>query len=240
MVSVGSGGGAAANWRTVRLQGDGTLVVEFATLGVPDAEVSAGRLGASVAREAWTLLQGDAFGRLGCEPGNMTDEVEFRAAGRTQRACAPMGSGSPEFRRIHDEIARLIAMPAAGVHAPPPPIPPLPALLILEVQRASGRVRVAREGSSLPTALAAGAQRVADALIEPPWHAVFESRFYSGASIEDRDGVLVPGAPFACGKDVSVRVTTGADGSWETRQRCVEGDAAITALADAITLAASR
>jgi hypothetical protein len=239
-VSIGSGGGITGGWRIVRLRPDSSLFVEFRTAGHLEAEVAAGRLDDAPRREAWTLLQATTLSALGCEPGNMTEEVEMRAGGVTQRACAPMGGGSPEFRRVHDALERLIAAPAASVQPPPPPLPALPVVLCLEVKDASGRSRAARLDSPLPPKLAENARRLADADMVILWRAVFDAGFYSGASIEERDGVPLPGAPYSCGADVSVRVTSGTDATWETRQRCVEGDAQMAALADAIVRATRR
>jgi len=236
-VAVGSGGGFAGTWRTVRMREDGTLVVEFSTTGRSDAEVPAGRLDEAARRAAWDLVK-DGIGALGCEPGNMTDRVETRIAGVEQRACAPMDQGSARFRKLHDELERIIATPAAGVQPPPPPLPPLPLVLVVEASREATRHRVARVGPTLPAPLDQDTHRLDDEAIDPIWRAIFSSRFYSGASIEERDGVALPGAPFPCGKDMSVRVTSGDGATWETRQRCAEGDAEILALADLVIRAA--
>ena len=239
-VALGSGGGITGGWRIVRLHADGHLAVEFSTAGHRDSEVEAGRLAEVERRELWTLLGASNFGALGCIPGNMTDDMELRANGVTQRACAPMGEGSAEFRRIRGELERLIGLPTAGVQPPPPPLPPLPLLLCFEVQRGSQRYRIARGGAPLPSELAQDARVMADADLDAPWQAVFRSRFYSGASIESRDGAMLPGAPYSCGADRSVRITVGTESTRETRQRCVEGDAEVGALADLIVAAATR
>lgn len=237
--AIGGGGGFAGAWRTVRLRADGTLVVLFTEMGRVTAEVPAGILDPARRSEAWTLLGDAKLGALGCVPGNMTEDIEFRADGVTARACAPMGQGSPEFRRIHDALARLIEAPAAGVQPPPPPLPPLPWQLCLEVVSEAGRFRVVRPGARLPPEFEEGARALPDADMLPLWEALFSAQFYSGASIEQRDGVPLPGAPYSCGTDLCVRVTSGTGQTDETRSRCVEGDAAIAALADAITRAAA-
>jgi hypothetical protein len=217
----------------------GLRVVEFSTAGRRDAEVPAGRLDDAVRRKAWALMTG-GISALGCEPGNMTEQVEVRIDGVTQRGCAPMGGGSAEFRRFYDEVARLVGAPAANVQPPSPPLPPLPGVLAIEVERGAARSRLARADSRLPPTLEQDAHRVADAELEPIWRAILASRFHSGASIEMRDGVALPAAPYSCGTDVSVRVTSGDGEGWDTRQRCAEGNAPIVALADAVISAASR
>jgi hypothetical protein len=237
-VSIGSGGGVVGTWRTTRLRPDGSLVVEFSTAGHVDSEVPAGRLDEARRREAWTLLKAANLGTLGCEPGNMTEEIELRADGALLRACAPMGQGSPEFRRIHGEIERLIGAPAAGVGPPPPPLPPMPPVLVIEVDNTAGSFRVARAGGPLPKVLAQGAIRVPDETMQPLWEMLLSGKFYSGASIEQTNGTPLPGAPYGCWADTAVRVTTGDGSAWETRHRCVEGDEAIRALADAVVRAA--
>lgn len=239
-VALGRGGGITGGWRVARLHADGHLAVEFSTVGHRDSEVEAGRLADAQRGELWTLLEASDFGALGCTPGNMTEDMELRANGMTQRACAPMGGGSADFRRIRGELERLIGTPTAEVRPPPPPLPPLPFLLYFEVQRGSQRYRIARGAAPLPPELAEDARLISDADLDAPWRAVFGSHFYSGASVELRDGVPLPGAPYSCGADTSVRITVGTESTRETRQRCVEGDAQVSALADLIVAAATR
>lgn len=229
-IAVGNGGGIAGAYRNVRVKPDGRLVVEFRRMGQVD-EVAAGVLDEAVRREAWLLLSAADLEALGCVPGNMTDMVEMTVSGRTLRACAPMDQGTPEFRRVFGEMERLIGTRAAGTRPPPPPLPPMPEALILEAEDAEGRWRLAREGQSLPAGLDEGTTRLADEEILPLWKAIFATQFYSGASIELRDGRPLPGAPYPRGDDIALRVTVGTSESWETRHRLVEGDAGVAQLA---------
>ncbi len=234
-IRVGTGGGITGATRTVRLDPDGALIVEFDTVGRAAIEVPAGRLDDDARREAWAALDGVDVAALGCTPGNMTDHLEVRRGGVTQRACAWMDTGPPAFRSLFDRLERIVAAPAAGVRPPPPPLPPMPAMLWMEVDAGAARVRVAREGAVVPPRLAEGVALMPDAVMEPLWRSVFSAQFYSGASIEDRDGQVLPGAPFPCpAGDRAVRVGSGTEAAYEVRSRCTEGDAAMADLADAV------
>ncbi len=213
MVEVSEGGGALGHFVVARMRVGGQTEAGEAH---PGGRLVAGPLLDDAARsKLWEVLAGIDVQGLGCTPGNITRSLEVTARGRTARACSAFGN-TPRVDELIDRVAPFLAGARAAFRDTPPPLPPPPALLWIEVQRGQVRYRVAHvaPGLALDEEQRLGTVALDDAGLAAVWQRLVRGGILGELSHEKRGDVFVSGAPYRCAAHATslrVRIGVGAD-----------------------------